>query len=189
MNSKGAMAVSKITLGDKFETMGKTNFDREIEKYYRENKISPKEIQLKKELTQELNIVFHHYFKTDVDIADLIESVKLVRMGSTETMLGVKNSDLDLCFIVRPIENPKWDLNQVLMRLEDKLRQEYEGKYKNIDLKKSTNVSLIRITDFEYKDIVCDVDITVNNENGLRNTHLLYHYSKVSVVIEASFFS
>lgn len=97
------------------------NLDEEIEFYYQNNKISSKEIQLMKEMTHKLDVILRRHFLSDADINNFIKSVKLVRMGSTVTHLGVKNSDLDLCFIVKPIKTATVNINRILNELKNVL--------------------------------------------------------------------
>lgn len=149
-------------------------FEKEIETYYDENKISEQMLNVKLEFKEILNGILHDYFG---------QHVELVVTGSTSTKLGTKDSDLDLCLLVPPIEtNSSYSsisliLTKMLVILEEKFSN-ICTKIRYIDAK---DVPVIHMKDVKFNNMEFGIDISNNNINGIRAAHLLSHYAQVKI--------
>lgn len=146
--------------------------EQEILELYSKNKQTKSERVSKLELAKEL----YEYLKENFR-----KNIHLMAVGSTVTKLGICYSDLDLCVVVHPLKKYGDDENSMSFLVEMKriLAEYYSRKCESVSIIPSKTVSIIRMKAVTFKSITFDVDISVNNITGIRNSHLLHHYSLV----------
>ncbi|XP_065560787.1 poly(A) RNA polymerase gld-2 homolog A-like isoform X2 [Artemia franciscana] len=98
-------------------------------------------------------------------------------VGSTFSGFGCKVSDLDMCLIIPPIFesfNYKFSIIEVLRGIKYALDR-MPDRYEKIELIDKAKVPILKFCDRESGVYV---DLSINCDVGLRNTHLLHSYAR-----------
>lgn len=146
--------------------------EQQILAHYYKNRISKQERIAKLELAKEMYEMLKENFCDDI---------LLFAVGSTVTKLGTNYSDLDLCLVIEPFKKYGNDSEslRVLSQIQKVLSEFYAHRCEAIDVIPSKTISVIRMKVVSFKSITCDIDISLNNLTGIRNSHLLHYYSLV----------
>ncbi|CAH0553666.1 unnamed protein product [Brassicogethes aeneus] len=125
-----------------------------------------------KESTYELKInLWRHIF---LFIRKCLNSYGLFMVGSTMSGFGLDSSDVDMCLLTKPFTNdPRLDALHHL----NTVRQLFV-RY-GVAVESELILAKVPILKFREKDSGCEVDLNCNNSVGIRNTHLLFSYSKL----------
>jgi poly(A) RNA polymerase GLD2 len=130
-------------------------------------RVFDQKVKLKNSL---IKIIYDYFSENGVKFVELFIS------GSTANGFATIDSDIDLCFIVSNF----YDLDLVKSKKLHILRSIQQilienGFHLNESQVIDARVPILRFIDQKFK---IQVEINVNNEIGIRNTRLLYCYSK-----------
>ncbi|KAI6203356.1 hypothetical protein M3Y94_00546800 [Aphelenchoides besseyi] len=114
-------------------------------------------------------------------IRQVFPNARLFAVGSTVNGCGSYDSDMDLCCVVSGYihdGNLRSFGIRTLRKIRKHLFQSYDQEIMNKCEFIQAKVPILRI---EFKDRfnTLQVDLNINNEAGIRNSHLLHYYSRV----------
>ncbi|XP_014218214.1 poly(A) RNA polymerase gld-2 homolog A-like [Copidosoma floridanum] len=95
--------------------------------------------------------------------------------GSTFNGFGLKDGDADITFVTHHSTPDKWTCISILSTLLATLKE----KYRHLRASEMISAALVPIIKFDDTQFGISVDINCSNTTNIRNTHLLYTYSRV----------